>query len=137
MLKRILLITGLLCVGLTAYAARAPDSGTAVKAASAWLRLVDARQYAASWQQAAPLFQRAVSEQQWAEKLRAAREPFGKLLKRSLSDARYFTRLPGAPAGRYWVIEENADFANKPGAVETITMEQVGGHWRAAGYFIR
>ena len=136
-MKRTWVMTGLMLAALVAQAAPQPGSGRALQAATAWLRLVDSGRYAQSWKEAAPAFQRAVSESRWARDVQAVRSPLGKLLHRSLRAARYTTQLPGAPDGRYWVIRENAEFAHKHASVETIILAQAGKGWKVAGYFIR
>jgi hypothetical protein len=46
--------------------------------------------------------------------------------------------LPGAPDGRYVLIEFASSFASKKEAVETATvMLETNGEWRVSGYFIR
>src|ERR1700734_2809955 len=52
--------------------------------ASKWLGLVDAGDYAASWDQAAQFFKNAVSKEEWTEKVKAVRAPFGKISSRKL-----------------------------------------------------
>ncbi len=137
-MKRMLIMTGLMLAALAVQAA-APQSGSgpAMQAATAWLQLVDRGQYAQSWNEAAPAFRQAVSESRWVRDVRAVRSPLGKPVHRSLRAARYTTHLPGAPDGRYWVIEENAEFAHKHAAVETIVLAQSGKGWKVTGYFIR
>jgi hypothetical protein len=48
------------------------------------------------------------------------------------------TSLPGAPDGRYVIIQFNTSFANRPSSVETLTFIMVtNGSWKASGYFIK
>lgn len=138
-MKRILMLAA---IALTTFAAQAAaptaqDSAPAVKAADAWLALVDAGKYAESWQQAAPLFQKQESAAAWQAALENVRTPLGKLVKRGLVDAKYTTTLPGAPDGQYWVIHETTVFEHKASAVETVIMVPADGGWKLAGYFIR
>lgn len=46
-------------------------------AAESWLRLTDAGDAAASWDQAARLFKGAVTKEQWAQALASVRPPLG------------------------------------------------------------
>ena len=111
---------------------------TARKAALEWLALVDSEQYSESWNEAASLFKGNVSRSQWASAMRSARRPLGAMRSRSFLDAAYKTELPGAPDGKYVVIQYQASFENKADAVETITpMLDEDGLWRVSGYFIR
>ena len=121
----------------TAFAADSQEQVRAVKIAESWLQGIDQGRYADSWSGAAPQFQAAVTAQQWAAQLHIWREPMGKLLSRQLASAKYYTQLPGAPDGQYWIIQEQASFSNKQSAVETVTLMRAGDEWRPAGYFIR
>lgn len=115
-----------------------PNETEAVKAAQAWLDLVDQEKYAASWQAAAGLFKGAVSRDQWPRTLAAVRKPLGKILSRKLIKADYRTQLPGAPDGHYVIIQLQSAFEHKRQAVETITpMRESDGAWRVSGYYIR
>ncbi len=107
-------------------------------AATDWLALVDAGNYAQSWRQAATLFKGAVSQNEWEEQMRAAHAPLGTLISRKLKSAQYTTQLPGASDGQYVVIQYDSSFANKKSAVETVTpMLDKDNTWRVSGYFIR
>jgi len=110
----------------------------AERAALDWLTLVDRGDAAASWEAAASLFKRAVSEEQWGRALGAAREPLGALVNRRLETARAATELPGAPDGEYVVFQFASAFEHKRAATETVTpMRDTDGAWRVSGYFIR
>ena len=111
---------------------------TAEKAATAWLGQIDAGKYAASWKEASAYFRGAVSEKSWSDALNGTRKPLGKLLSRKLTHSQSATSLPGAPDGNYFVMQFDASFGNKKGAVETVTfMQEKDGKWRAAGYYIK
>ena len=103
-----------------------------------WLTLTDAKQYAASWESAATLFQTAISKDDWVQSLSAVRSPIGTLTSREVAAANFSTTLPGAPDGEYVVFQFNSSFENKASAVETVTaMKGPDGKWRVAGYFIK
>jgi len=104
----------------------------------AWLSLTDKRQYEASWESASTLFKAAISKDQWAQSLGAARTPFGALQSRSVASSTFSETLPGAPDGEYVVFQFDASFEHKASAVETVTaMKDSDGVWRVAGYFIK
>ncbi len=110
----------------------------ATAAAESWLARVDAGAYAASWDEAAPLFQGAVERDKWSSTLEAVRGPLGKLVARTLKSAQYSKTLPGAPDGEYVVLQFDASFEHKKSAVETVTpMKAADGAWRVSGYYIR
>ena len=116
-----------------------PDAKAAAwEAAIDWLALVDSKQHSESWSEAASLFKDKVSRKQWVNAIRPARGPLGVMQSRSFLGAAYKTQLPGAPDGKYVVIQYRTTFENKADAVETITpMLEEDGTWRVSGYFIR
>ena len=107
-------------------------------AAEQWLALIDAGQFAESWQATASVFQAAVSQPQWKSSLESVRKPLGTLVSRKLKSAKYSKKLPGAPDGEYVVVQFTTSFTNKNGAVETVTpMLDQDGKWKVSGYFIK
>jgi hypothetical protein len=110
----------------------------ALAAAENWLALVDGENYAASWQNAAAYFKRAVSEDQWTQSMTAFRRPLGKVLSRTLASENYTKTLPGAPDGEYVVIQYRTSFERKAVSTETVTpMLDTDGVWRVSGYYIK
>ena len=108
------------------------------QAAGAWLAMVDAGDYAGSWEAAAGYFRAAVTKDNWQRSLTAVRTPLGKVVSRDFKSAQYATSLPGAPDGEYVVIQFAAAFENKRSSVETVTpMMDEDGKWRVSGYYIR
>jgi hypothetical protein len=125
---------------LAAGAARADESAgpAAVAAADAWLELVDEGRYDASWDGAAGFFKGAVAKAAWEQTLAAVRSPLGKMVSRKVVSRTYTESLPGAPDGKYVVIQYRTSFENKKDAVETVTpMLDRDGGWRVSGYFIK
>lgn len=108
------------------------------RVAENWLALVDAGDYAASWDQAASYFKAAITKEQWQKTISNSRGEFGKLLSRKVKSAQHTTSLPGAPDGQYVVIQFDTSFENKKSAVETVTpMLDKDGQFRVSGYLIR
>jgi hypothetical protein len=120
----------------SALAADASENA-AVQAAEAWLKLIDAGRYAASWDEASAMFRKAVSRATWEKQAAAAREPLGKLLDRQLASKQLMHELPGAPDGTYVVLTFDTRFERKEHGRETVTMMLEGDRFRGAGYFIR
>jgi hypothetical protein len=116
-----------------------PEAETAaVAAAEAWLSVIDAGEYAESWEEAAQIFKGAVTQEQWVQTMQAVREPLGKNISRELKSKRYQTSLPGAPDGEYVIIQFQASFENKTSAIETVTpMLDKDGKWRVSGYYMK
>lgn len=128
-----------LSLALTAFAgADEPAEKAAVAAAEAWLKEVDTGAYDKSWERAAELFRNAVPKKSWEQSMEGVRAPLGAVLERKLASKKYTETLPGAPAGKYVVVQFTTSFANKKEAVETVTPAlDKDGTWRVSGYFIR
>jgi hypothetical protein len=131
----IALIVGLV-LPLSALTA-ADTSKAAADAATNWLTLIDAGRYEQSWRQAGKLFRERVRQTQWASEAKSAREPLGSLKSRTMSTVRFAGSLPGAPDGRYAIVQFHSQFAHKASAVETVTVMMEDGEWKTVGYFIR
>jgi ABC-type Fe3+-hydroxamate transport system substrate-binding protein len=114
----------------------AVSAGTS--AAESWLKLVDEGQYDASWTNAASVFRGAVTSEAWSKAVGGVRGQLGKLGSRKLASANYTTSVPGAPDGKYVIMQFDTSFEKKASAVETVTsMQDPDGGWRVAGYFIK
>jgi hypothetical protein len=125
-------------LAMLATAPAADSDQPAIDAANTWLALVDAGKYGDSWTSAAALFKNAVTKDQWTAQAKAARQPLGALVSRTVSTRTAATSLPGAPDGHYVVIQYQSVFANKKSAVETVTpMLEPDGTWHVSGYFIK
>ena len=106
--------------------------------AEAWLAGVDAGDYARSWNESAEFFQKSITSEAWNDTLTKFRKPLGAVKSRKIRDMKEAKTLPGAPDGKYWVIQFDTTFAAKAEAVETVTfMLEKDGSRKAAGYFIR
>lgn len=124
--------------GTAADGAAAESEAAALAAAEEWLKLVDDGGYAASWDEAAAYFKNAVTKGNWMQGLEAARKPLGENMSRKVLSRSYRTSLPGAPDGKYVVIQFKSSFRNKKEAVETVTpVLDRDGKWRVSGYFIK
>jgi len=134
-----LLVAILMAVMLTQVAFAAPaDEKAAQAAALSWLALVDGGRYGESWDAASSLFKTQVAKAQFEQSLKGVRDSLGAVKSRTLSSAKYMTSLPGAPDGKYVVIQYKTSFAKKASAVETITpMLDKDGKWRVSGYYIK
>jgi hypothetical protein len=142
MMKTAKFVVLLFCLSLVVTAlhllADEASEKAAQAAASEWLSLVDQGKYAESWETAAGYFKNAVPEKQWLQSMKGARQPLGKLVSRKLLSARFVTSLPGAPDGRYVVIQYTTSFENKSSAVETVTPTfDRDQQWRVSGYFFK
>ena len=133
----VLLILTVICLTCTNSIAGEAEKD-ALKAAEEWLILIDADDYGASWDNAAELFKKAVTKEQWEEAIRPIKSAMGDLISRKMKSAKYTDSLPGAPDGEYVVIQFSTSFANKKSAIETVTpMKDPDGNWRVSGYYIK
>jgi hypothetical protein len=74
----------------------------------------------------------------WADAVGAVRAPLGNLRSRRVKSAESRTSLPGAPDGKYVIIQYETSFENKQAVLETVTpMREADGSWKVTGYFIR
>lgn len=132
-----ILITLFLAICAVAWAQES-EKKEAESAAQVWLTLVDNGDFGASWDSAATAFKSAVSKEAWEKALNGSRGQFGRLVSRKLKSATYSTTLPGAPDGKYVVIQFDTSFQNKSSAIETVTpMLDKDGRWHVSGYYIR
>jgi hypothetical protein len=142
--RALLLLAGL-AVGVpnSALQAQQDDSvataiAAAETAATAWLALVDQGDIDASWDSAASGFRQAVTRPDWSRAVGQARGPFEPFGTRHLLGARYETRLPNAPPGRYVILQYETGVSQGRTVVETVVPSLDGdGRWRVGGYFIR
>ncbi len=119
-------------------AAQDPRANEAQAAALAWLALADADDAAATWQQSSHRFREAITQDAWATSLKSARGRFGAAQQRAKVSVQ--APAPGAetPPGEFLVLVFRTEFARKPQAAETLTMErETDGRWRVVGYLIR
>ena len=104
-------------------------------AVEAWLRLLDAGNYAQCWETAAASFQRARSKEQWVSQMRQVRRPLGKVLSRQLSPPQFkagWTRF-----GASFIFA--TAFEGLPAATETVTFtrQRPNGEWKAVSYLVQ
>jgi uncharacterized protein DUF4019 len=118
--------------------AQSADITNASNEGNEWLALIDKGDYRESWIRAASFFRDRVSMDQWEEQVGGVRDSMGALVSRKFKTAKFATTLPGAPDGKYVVIQYDTSFAHKKSAVETVTpMMDKDGQWRVSGYYIR
>jgi hypothetical protein len=135
-----ILVLAVIFVPLSTLAAEKHEEAEkqALAAAESWLAITDEGKYGESWDAAADYLKNAVTKDDFAKSLNAARNPLGKVLSREVKSKEYRTSLPGAPDGEYVVIQFKTVFENKKSAVETVTpMLGKDKKWRVSGYYIR
>jgi hypothetical protein len=140
-LRKLILVVCVLLVGSFLTTNALADKIAEKKAKSiskAWLELIDGEKYSQSWGETSKYFRGLITKDKWKNQMNAARKPFGKRLSRVFESSKFTSTLPGAPDGKYVVIEYVSSFKNKRAAVETVTsMLDKDGKWRVSGYFIK
>ena len=108
----------------------------AMTAAKEWLTLVDTGEYNQSWLTANKTLKEQSEKDDWANYLKAIREPLGKIISRKVTRTRTVTQIQGMPDGEYFQVQFEVNFANKSG-MERMTVAKEGGGWKVAGYMMR
>jgi hypothetical protein len=137
LLTSVATIAVLIGASLQTSVADTPEAA-AEAAAQTWLGLLDAGDYAKSWDTSARYFRNSVPQSQWVSRVSAVRGPLGAVKSRRVASAKFARSLPGAPDGEYVVITFSTSFEHKAEAAETVTpMKDADGQWRVSGYYIK
>lgn len=117
----------------TPQPAAAPSSSAvetaAVRSARAWLGLVDAGDWAGSWDATGQQFKSLNTVARWTEVSQSVRVPLGAVVSRTLISEE---NIPAPPYG-YQVVKFRTSYANKADAVETISLAWENDSWRVVG----
>jgi hypothetical protein len=97
--------------------------------ARAWLVLVDDKNYAQSWGEAAKVFQNRRKTDAWAADATATRAPLGAVASRGLKSI-------DLSRGNIAVIRYDTVFAHKAAAIETVTLTFENGSWSVTDYSV-
>ena len=94
-----------------------------------WLVLVDDKNYAQSWSEAAKAFQSHQKPEAWAKDAAATRAPLGAVASRGLKSI-------DLSRGNTAVIRYDTVFAHKAAAVETVSLAFENGSWSVTEYSV-
>jgi hypothetical protein len=94
-----------------------------------WLVLVDDKNYAQSWSEAAKAFQSRQKVDAWANDAGAKRAPLGAVASRGLKSI-------DLSRNNICVIRYDTVFARKAAAVETVTLAFENGGWSVTDYSV-
>ena len=112
------------------------DSATAVQVATRWLELLDRGEFARSWEEADPAFQRQMSATEWGGLIRTVRQPMGGFVTRAVY--RVFRSTESSRGGgETLVVEFGAEYTELESVVERIVLVPRDGRWRVAAAFIQ
>ena len=130
-------LTSLALAAILSVTTIAATHEEATPSGEAWLGLIDGGKYGESWSESSALFRTQVAAQKWIEMIAAGRGPLGVIKSRKLKSIQFMTAVPGAPDGNYALILFDSSFEHKANSIETLTLMEDAGKWRAAGYFIK
>ena len=107
-------------------------------AANNWLELVDGKNYAKSYDDAASFFKVVVKKDDWINTLTGLRSMLRGVVSRQLISEKYEEKMPGAPDGEYVIIKYKTKFEKKEAAEEVVVpMLDTDGKWRVSGYYVK
>jgi len=116
----------------------ADSDAVAVQSAQSFLSKVDAGAYAPAYNETATYFKKNIKQAEFVQKVGGLRQIVGKIVSRKLVTKKDLTKVPGAPDGKYVLLQYQTDFAKKKSVVETITpMLDSDGKWHVSGYYLR
>lgn len=97
--------------------------------AQSWLALLDASRWTDSYARTGAAFRKLNTAARWAAASERVRVPLGAVKIRTLLS---HDDVPAPPSG-FDMVRFRTDFANKAGAVETVTLDRENGTWRVVG----
>ncbi|HEU4430226.1 MAG TPA: DUF4019 domain-containing protein [Myxococcota bacterium] len=103
--------------------------------ASEFLDQLDRGAAEETWPALAAPLRASAPEAGWPAQIARMRAPLGRPVARQLASALFTETLPGAPPGRYFVIEYDAQFSDATCGERVVAMLEHGA-WRVAGYVI-
>jgi hypothetical protein len=109
----------------------ASAASVGLRAAEAWLAIVDGGDYAQSWKSG--YFLRSIAKEEWARRLEEVRRPLGQVRSRHLTNTEV-TRTRRRYVGKFTFA---TSFESLPAATETVTLAlQPNLEWKAIGYLV-
>jgi DNA-binding CsgD family transcriptional regulator len=103
-----------------------------VAAARRFLALVDAGDWAGSWNATGQAFRTLNTSARWAEAAARVHGPLGPASRRDVISNSY---VPAPPNG-LWQVRFRSHFASRPDAIETLSLVQEGDSWRVVGLIV-
>lgn len=132
--------------------AEAAQENQVVQSARQWLALLDAQDWTASWKATGQAFRDLNSLETWTKVVGETQPTFGPVQSRAMEQVEHRGGdgpmsatggrtlvsqdfVPAPPMG-YEMVKFQTRFANKPDAVETLTLVKEGGAWKVVGYWV-
>lgn len=127
----------LLAVMLGASTIVTAQSNGFVEAASGWLKLLDAQNYSATWNEAGSIFQTALTLDDWSKKVGQDRAALGVVIGRKVIAAEQ-VYPQGLPSGEYAKVVYQATFSKAGELQEVLSLQKAADmQWRIAGYLVK
>lgn len=109
-----------------------------VKAATAWIALLDNGKYGDAWKQLSPSQQPTANKDEWQSQVSRYRKQVGKLRDRKILGAEYTKQIPGGEEGEYVVVTFLSSFEKLGSALEIVVPQLLpDGTWVISGYSIK
>jgi uncharacterized protein (TIGR03067 family) len=107
----------------------------AVKAAEAYLQVVDAGKFGSLRDMVSSMAKQQVTREQVAQTYQKLRDTFGKATRRTLHRVQVYDEFPGLPKGRYAGVQYKTDFERQQGLWESLLLNvDTDGQWRVNTY---
>jgi hypothetical protein len=129
------LVLGLVLMIGPAVQAEDAKVAAGIKAAEAWMKLVDQDQFGKAWENTTAFYREVSTRESMVQSLTAYRKALGRMVSRKKTSASYQAVLPFMPEGEYVVIQYASSFEKKKSLVETtIVALDTDGVWRITEY---
>jgi hypothetical protein len=109
------------------------EQAAAVKSLQGFLSDLD-NDRGESWEDLAEILKASVTKFTWKATLAGFKVAFGKNLSRGHAQFACTDKIPGAPAGRYFIFDIESKF-ERAGVAERVVLAREGDGWKVAGYF--
>jgi len=135
-MKRFLLAAMIVALSAGLCFAASPEKKAQISAKN-WLEMIDNKDYAQSYDQAASFFKANINKGDWVQTCGSLRDMLGKAEYRKLISSRRESKMQGAPDGEYVILIYETDFKKKNNAQEIVVpMLDKDGKWRISGYHV-
>lgn len=106
-----------------------------VKAAEAYLSVVDEGKFGSLWNMVSSWAKRQVTREQVSQTYQKLRDTFGKAERRTLERVLVYDEFPGLPKGRYAAVQYRTDFERQKGLWEVLVLNiDTDEKWRVNSY---
>jgi len=106
-----------------------------VKAAEAYLAVMDEGRFGSLRDMVSSLAKQHVTREQVSQTYQKLRDTFGKATHRTLNRVQVYDEFPGLPAGRYAGVQYKTDFERQKGLWESLLLNvDTDGQWRVNTY---